>query len=423
MIFQPPTDYSLFRDRRDRLFQAASEKYSGPSMLLLGADFEGTRHTFRQNSSFYYVTGITEPAVIACCFFDGDSTLYVPQFGQRRNKWVTTSIQTETNAQSLGFTEIRNLGALEPSYFFRPLYQHEQYTNLITDLQLFVHAGGTVFIMKEFDRLLLERLCSWVPGLKESLVDISWAESTLRRNKDEYEISMIHHATQVTALAHKAAAQTIAPGVFEYEVRAMVDYMFDSVAAARPGFPSIVATGKNATVLHYNECTSQLRDGQLVVVDIGAEYGYYKADLTRTFPVSGTFSARQRTLYSLVLETQKYVESLAAPGMYLRNNEQPEKSLHHQALKFLEQFEVAHYLSHGIGHFLGLDVHDVGSLSDPLMPGDVITIEPGIYIPEEECGIRIEDDYVIVDDGVVCLSTDLVKDPDELEAFMAQQKE
>ena len=431
MIFKSPADYSLFSDRRNRLFEAIVEKqgWSGPSLLLIFADFEGTRHLFRQDSSFYYLTGVIEPAVVASCYFDGESTLYVPRFGERRDKWVTTSVHVGLDPKKICFSEIRNLGAPEKSYFFKPLLVQEQYANLIDDLRSFTMAGGQVFTIQSpnkvnsgFDRLLFERLCAWLPGLKDRIVDVSWALESSRRIKDEYEIGLIHNAAQITSLAQEAAAHSIMHGKFEYEVQAMVDYMFSSVAAARPGFPSIVATGKNATVLHYNDGNCELKDGELVVVDVGAEYGYYMADLTRTYPVSGTFTARQRELYSMVLETQKYIESIAIPGMYIRNNEHQEKSLHHQALKFLDQYGYAQHLSHGIGHFLGLDVHDVGSLSSPLMPGDVFTIEPGIYLSEEECGIRIEDDYVMVDDGVVCLSADLVKEPDDIEALMAEQE-
>jgi Xaa-Pro aminopeptidase len=430
MIFKPPTDYSLFVERRNRLFDAIQEQHGwqGPSLLLLIADFEGTRHIFRQDSSFYYLTGVTEPAVVACCYFDGEATLYVPRFGECRDKWVTTSVHVGLDPKKIGFNEIRYLGAPEKSYFFKPLFVQEQYSALLDDLRSFVLAGGQVFtvispgqITSGFNCLLLERLCGWLPGLKDRVVDVTSELEGLRRCKDQYEISLMHHAAQVTMLAHEAAARVIAPGKFEYEIQAMVDHMFASAAGAQPAFPSIVAVGKNATVLHYGDRNCQLREGELVVVDIGAEYGYYAADLTRTYPVNGMFSPRQRELYAIVLEVQKYLESIALPGMYLRSDEHQEHSLHHIALKCLEEYGVAQYMSHGLGHFLGLEVHDVGSLADPLMPGDVFTIEPGIYLPNEQCGIRIEDDYVMVDDGVVCLSTELVKEPNEIETLMVEQ--
>jgi Xaa-Pro aminopeptidase len=182
-----------------------------------------------------------------------------------------------------------------------------------------------------------------------------------------------------------------------------------------------VATGGNATILHYTMNTDVLLDGQLVVVDIGAAFGNYCADLTRTYPVSGRFTSRQKELYNLVLETQEYVERIAKPGMYLVNKDHPEKSLHHLAKKFLDDRGYGAYFTHGIGHYLGLDVHDVGDYSKPLSEGDIFTIEPGLYIPQEKIGIRIEDDYWMSKDGLVCLSELLPKKAEDIEAMVQEE--
>jgi Xaa-Pro aminopeptidase len=189
---------------------------------------------------------------------------------------------------------------------------------------------------------------------------------------------------------------------------------------ARTSFPSIVASGKNGTVLHYNQNSGTVKNGDLVVVDIGAELDNYCADLTRTYPVSGTFTKRQKELYNIVLETQEHIASLAKPGMWLKNKDKVDKSLHHLAVKFLANRGYDKYFPHGIGHFLGLDVHDVGDYSVPLHEGDVITIEPGIYIAAENIGIRIEDNYWITKDGAICLSERLPKDADDIEDLMQQ---
>jgi Xaa-Pro aminopeptidase len=170
--------------------------------------------------------------------------------------------------------------------------------------------------------------------------------------------------------------------------------------------------------LHSFENTRKFEEGDLVVVDIGAEYGMYSSDITRTYPVSGKFTARQKEVYNIVLETQLYVQSLAKPGIYLNNRENQESSLHHLAVKFLEKHGYEKYFIHGIGHFLGLDVHDVGNHEVPLSIGDVFTIEPGIYISEENLGIRIEDDFVITKNGCACLSENLAKQAHDIECFM-----
>ena len=173
--------------------------------------------------------------------------------------------------------------------------------------------------------------------------------------------------------------------------------------------------------MHCTDSNNVLQAGELVIVDIGAEVDYYCADLTRTYPVSGKFSKRQRELYNAVLETQAYIEDLAKPGMFLKNNKEQDKSLHHLAKKFLEPKGLDKYFVHGIGHFLGLDVHDVGDRSRPLQNGDMFTIEPGVYIPEEGIGIRIEDNYFMAKDQVMCLSEELPKDPDSIERMMQEK--
>ena len=200
-------------------------------------------------------------------------------------------------------------------------------------------------------------------------------------------------------------------------VQAGLEYMMTG-AGAKPSFPSIVASGKNSTILHYSPSERIIKKGDLVVVDIGAEYNYYCADLTRTYPVSGKFTPRQRELYQLVLDTQSYIADVAKPGMWLKNKANPEQSLHHLAVSFLKERGYEQYFIHGIGHYLGIDVHDVGTYETPLQEGDVITIEPGLYLPEEKIGIRIEDNYWIVKNGAICLSEELPKSLEEIERIM-----
>ena len=251
---------------------------------------------------------------------------------------------------------------------------------------------------------LVARFQGWLFDQKITIADVSGVVHKSRRVKEDHEINLIYKAAQITSLAIQSAAKSIESGKHEFQIQAVIEYIFRETAAAVPAFPSIIATGKNTTILHSSDRNTKLHADDLVVIDIGAEYGNYASDLTRTFPVGGKFSVRQKEVYDIVLQTQKHIESLAVPGMYLNNPKLPEKSLQHQAVKFLEKYGYSKYFVHGIGHFLGLDVHDVGSGDIPLQPGDVFTIEPGIYIPQENIGIRIEDDYAMADDGVVCLS-------------------
>jgi Xaa-Pro aminopeptidase len=426
MVFTAPSNFSLFKQRRLRLITAIKEKYGvNKGVIVLTADFEMDRYAFRQESSFYYFTGISEPAVVLCLSLDGREVLYTPRFATARAQWVQPAISGPADAAAYGVERIGYLGAEVPGYSFRPPFTVDKYESLVNDLKAVVAQQGKVFTLLDANNSayfmqinLFEKLVTWVPGLSGSTVDCSPVVASMRREKDDYEIDLIYKAVQVTTIAHKTVASLIADSSYEYELQAAIESIFVQVAAATPAFPSIVATGKNTTILHHNQRHASLKPGDLVVIDIGAEYGFYAADLTRTYPVNGKFSARQLEIYQAVLDTQAYVESMAMPGMYLKNAKFPEKSLHHLAVGFLERKGLAQYFCHGIGHLLGLDVHDVGDAQTPLMPGDVFTIEPGVYLQSENLGVRIEDDYVMADDGAVCLSYDLPKQPGEIERLM-----
>lgn len=426
MVFNAPTRFNLFKQRRKQLLKKLKEKYAGvQGVVMIGAGFESDRYIFRQESSFYYLTGIVEPAVILLMDFDGREFLYVPHFGISRSQWVNVTLDVNQDAKRIEVDEIRYLGSPIANYSFKPIFTDKKYENFIADLSRYISNGAQFFTLLDQSNQgyfmninLYERLQEWIPELNKRTTDIAPILHEIRRIKDEYEIDLIYKAVQITNMAQKAAAELVGPGKYEYEVQAAVECVFTHTAAAFPAFPSIVATGKNTTILHYTQRNEQLNAGDLVVVDIGAEYGFYAADLTRTYPVGGRFLPRQREIYDLVLATQIYVESQAVPGMYLKNAQYPEKSLHHLAVKFLEKHGYAQYFCHGIGHYLGLDVHDVGDYQTPLQAGDVFTIEPGLYIPQENIGIRIEDDYVMADDGAVCLSHDLPKQVRDIERLM-----
>ncbi len=434
MSFTPKLDYSVFRERRDQVINFLNRENPNLSSgaIVLFADFETDRYVFRQESSFYYLTGITEPGAVLLMFLDGSQFLYLPNYGGVRERWTNTKVRIDKNAQSLakelGFDELRYLGKPISVYSFNSVFTQNKYLNFLSDFKFFLGQNGTkevftlldlkdnsrYFIQLQIYRILLDLF----PVLVDITRDLSPLVHYLRRFKTEYEIDLIYKAVQITNMAHEAAAKVIVPGRLEHEVQAIIESVFTQAGASRPAFPSIVATGRNTTVLHYTDRDQELEAGDLLVVDIGAEYGYYSADLTRTYPVSGKFTDEQLEIYDAVLQTQKYVESVAVPGMFLNNNDLPEKSLNHLARKFLEGLGLAQYFAHGIGHFLGLDVHDVGSDEYPLAPGDIFTIEPGVYIPEKNLGIRIEDNYLMTDEGVVCLSFELPRKPQEIEKLM-----
>jgi len=420
-------DFSRHAARRRALVQSIKEAHPAVKngILLVSANFERDSTPFRQDSSFYYLTGLREPAAVCVVGYDDRTSLYIPNFGTERAKWVAGAIEpTAEHAGSLAVDAIEYLGAVCTGYQMHPFFHYHEYERLIGILINIVADRGTVFTCIPNNpsdyieqRWLLERLTAVVPGIENALVDISPLVDAMRRKKDMYEIELLYKAIDITALAQEAAANAIEAGTVECEVQASLEYIMTG-SGARIAFTSIVASGINGTILHYTDNRGVLKKGDLVIVDIGAAWDSYCADITRTYPVSGTFTKRQREVYMIVLETQDYIASIAKPGMWLSNKEQPDKSLNHLAKRYLQERGYGDYFTHGIGHFLGLDVHDVGDYKKPLQTGDVITIEPGIYIKEEELGIRIEDDYWVVDDGVICLSEGLPKSPDEIEAMV-----
>lgn len=413
--------------RMQNLIDDIKQAYPGKrGSVVLFAGFESDQYRFAQESSFYYLTQIHEPGVVLVIDPEGHKTLYVPNCLQERSKWVVHSLElTESCAHKIGVHEIKTLGESMLGYQMSPFFDKKEYKHLLIDLEKKIENGEVLFALDPKascgyieQRCALARLVMF--GLKPEIVDISSIIAQMRRSKDMHEIEEMYKAVEITCLAQEAAAKAIADGVNEAEVQASLEYIITGSQAAI-AFPSIVATGKNATVLHYTANNANLKKGELVVVDIGARYHHYCADITRTYPVSGAFSKRQKEIYAVVLETQEYIASLARPGMWLSYKEEQGKSLNHLARIFLKEQGYEQYFPHGIGHFLGLDVHDVGDYSKPLQAGDVITIEPGIYIPEEQIGIRIEDNYWIVKDGVVCLSEGLPKSIDDIQDMVKQK--
>ncbi len=426
MLFKPSSEFSSFKKRRKRLLEAvkAAHPHVSNGVIVMLGGFEGERQSFRQDSSFYYFTGVTEPAAVLLMFFDERDHLYLPNFGKEREKWVTVGLGLQSNPADFHIDQICALSDGASGYSYGKRFSSDNYKHLLKDLASIIGNDMKVFgeLKTHTDavdqELFLGHFHKHVPGLADVQHDVSHVVHGLRRLKDDEEIDLLYKAIQVTIEAQHTAAQTIKPGVSEHAVQAALEYVFTYVAGARPSFPSIVATGKNTTVLHYTDRNATIKDGDLVVVDIGAEYGYYAADLTRTYPANGKFTPRQREIYQAVLDTQEYIASIAKPGMYLRNAQMKEQSLHWQAFNFLEQRGLAQYFPHGLGHYLGLDVHDVGDYGMPLQSGDVFTIEPGVYIPGESLGVRIEDDYLMTDKGAVCLSEELPKRIEEIEAMM-----
>jgi Xaa-Pro aminopeptidase len=250
--------------------------------------------------------------------------------------------------------------------------------------------------------------------------DLEAELAVLRQIKDEDEIGRLRRAIAITGDALRETMGEARPGMYEYELEGRVEYGFRRRGAERLGFPSIVGSGPNGTTLHYDENRRQTRPGELVVMDVGAEHGYYSADVTRTIPISGRFDRRQRQLYELVLGAQQAAMDSVRPGTDLRTlNRVARDYMRRHSGQLCGESGCERYFVHGLSHWLGMNVHDVGVYSRRLEPGMVFTIEPGIYIPAESIGIRIEDDILVTQAGAEVLSSGVPRTVEEVEAAMA----
>ena len=199
----------------------------------------------------------------------------------------------------------------------------------------------------------------------------------------------------------------------ERDVQDIIENEFKVKGARELAFPSIVATGKNTTVLHYTRNDAPVKEGDLFLMDIGAAFDHYAADVSRTIPVSGKFSPEQRQIYEIVLKAQKAAMAKIKPGAYIRDD------VHEAARRVIEEAGYGDYFIHSTSHFIGLDVHDVGDYGQPLKPGMVISVEPGVYVPEKGIGVRIEDDVLVTQTGYKLLSGGIPREVDEIEKFLS----
>ena len=255
-----------------------------------------------------------------------------------------------------------------------------------------------------------------------SIKNIYHEISNLRMIKSGEEIELIREAIDITDKGIRTLMKNANSGMREYELEAYFDFTLKSSGVTDYAFRTIAASGKNATILHYDQNNSELEDGKLILFDLGAQYKYYNADISRTFPVNGKFTERQKQVYNVVLRAQEAVTAIARPGiLFSVLNETAKNILTTGCIEIgliKEASELSKYYFHGVSHYLGLDTHDVGSRDVELRPGMVCTNEPGLYIEEENIGIRIEDDILITEDGCENLSKKIIKTVEEIEKFM-----
>jgi Xaa-Pro aminopeptidase len=397
-----------------------------------------THHDYRQDSDLWYLTGFAEPDAVLVLVpgrAHGESLLFCRERDPEREGWDGPRAGPEGAVERLGMDDaypIEDLDEILPGL-------------LEGRTRVYYHFGRDT----EFDL----KLIGWLNRVRAEVrlgaqaphefLELGHLLDEMRLLKSSDELKLMRRAAAISVEAHAAAMRAARPGVREYEVQAALEYVFRRHGAV-PAYGSIVAAGANACVLHYRANDAQARKGELMLVDAGAEYRGYAADISRTFPVGGRFGKAQRALHDLVLAAQAAALAQARPGVPYDAGHQAAVATLSEGLlslgllkgkleKVVASGAYKRYYRHKTGHWLGLDVHDAGEYridgeSRLLEPGMVFTIEPGLYIPQDDTsveaqwrgiGIRIEDDVAITSDGHEVLTAGLARSADEIEAFMA----
>jgi len=420
------------------------KRMDSQSVAIIPAAREATRsndtqYRYRQDSDFFYLTGFEEPESIAVIAPGRKQkyTLFVRPRDPEQEVWIGKRAGVEGAVSEWG---------ADAAF---PIAEFDEKLHDILDgaaklyYRLGVNPDLDDTIIRQIARMrALNRKPIHPPRI---IIDPATIVHEMRVFKSPQEIELMQQAADIAAEAHVAAMKATRPGMKEFEIEALIEQIFRRRGAAGPSYTSIVGGGANATVLHYIDNTGDLRDGDLLLVDAGAEYKGYASDITRTFPINGRYSKAQRDIYDLVLTTQMSCVEMVRPGV--THDELKRHSvemltdgmvriglLQGDPKKLIDEEKYKQFYMHGLGHLLGIDVHDVGiyyygDQSRALEPGMVMTVEPGIYVapdtkdvPEQYLGIgvRIEDDVLCTANGPRVLTTKVPKAPEEIEALMAR---
>ncbi len=415
-----PEPLHLYRQRRAQLMKSVPD---GVVLLFGNEVFAELEYLpFRQSNEFYYLTGWGEPNAALLLLPPGDPNggkgreiLFLPPRSKNRERWTGKKLGPGDAdvRERTGFREVMTSGSLQTELVVTLKRWNKIYT---------LRPGGHGDQSARSAVKRIERLAPLA-----AIADVTSRITELRMVKSPGEIELIRTATDASIEAHFAAIEAVRPGVYEYEIAALMKYEFERRGCERPAFPPIIGSGFNSTVLHYEQNRKRMEDGDLVVMDVAGEYSGYASDITRTVPVNGRFTKRQKEIYDLVLGAQNAALEKARPGMRL--GRQGPDSLYQIALDYLNREgkrrtgkPLGEYFIHGLGHHVGLSVHDPATSGSVLAPGMVITIEPGVYIPEESLGVRLEDVVLITEDGHELLTRRLPRKPDEIEKLMAKSK-
>lgn len=420
---------SFFRNNRQRLGNLMEENtlavlFSSDQMPRNGDQF----YPFRQDSDFYHMTGIQQEKSSLLLFPNCPvekyrEVLFILRPDENLERWEGEKLNKQKATEISGIKTVMWLEDFDSVFREAVHYTEAIYLNtneqikFNPELPMRSHRFGKK-IIEAFPFYSIRRLAPLL--------------SKVRQIKTEDEIRMVKHACKITSGAFNRIAKVIKPGINEREIQAEMEHEFTINCALGHAFHPIVASGRNATFLHYNKNDDICKDGDLLLLDFGCEYLNYASDVSRTIPVNGKFTQRQKEVYSAVLRVFKEIIPLFKPGNNIN-------MIHHETAVLIEKELVGlgliektdiidandepawfKYFPHGVSHHIGLDVHDPGNKQDPLKAGMILSCEPGIYIPEENIGIRIETDLVVTEEGPIDLFADLALEIEEIETLMSK---
>ena len=412
---------NIYSNRRQKVLR--SLQGNGMALFFSGKAplrSEDEAYDFSINRNFYYLTGLQkEDMVLMLLEMDGSSreVLFIQPYDELLARWVGGRMSKEEATEISEIKDVRDISELDSTV--ASIYNRTRKDNGFKCFFDFWHydMDQPMTPAESYASKLREKYPSII------LKDIYPVMTHLRLIKDEYEISCLKKAIHTTNLGIQQMMRSSRPGLNEMAMEGVFNFVLMQSMCRQTAFKTIAASGERATILHYSENDQIMKDGELFLCDLGATYNNYCADISRTFPVNGRFSERQREIYEIVLNAQKIVIDNARVGTKIRDLNQMVIDYYRTELPLhgLNK-DVSEYYFHSCSHHLGLDTHDVnGGLGETLEAGMVITDEPGLYIEEEGIGIRIEDDLLITGTGAEVLSEEIIKDPDEIERYMEGQ--
>ena len=412
---------NIYKFNRDNLL----DKIKDNSIVILfaGKAIQKTgdqTYPFTPNRNFYYLTGIKEEDhILVMTKINGvkSSKLYIKDIDLEMEKWVGKSIRKEEAEEIAAVDEVKFKSQFDGD--IHGMITMKEEINLYLDLErMSANREGTIShrfaneITTKYQQVRINNVYSKI--------------GELRLKKSQEEVDKIKKAIEITKSGIEKLMSEARVGMKEYELEAYFDFNCKVKGATGLAFTTIAAAGENATTLHYVDNNCELKENDLILFDLGAEYNCYNADISRTFPVNGKFTERQKEVYNSVLRVNEEIINLIKPGMKYKDvNEKATELIAEECIKLgliKDKSEVRKYYYHSIGHSLGMDTHDIETPHRDIIfePGVVFTVEPGIYIAEEGIGIRIEDDILVTEDGVINLSSDIIKTVEEIENFMSK---